>query len=155
MRTSVDVHNALVERDVPHELVPIRGRLRRPDRIAGVLGLAASQVGRVVLLESDRGAVAALVASDRAVDPALVARAARLGGPPEEAAPNRATDLTGYLYEALPPVGLPTEIKVLMDRPLAGQEVLYFPGGEASSVLKIRPADLVKAVRAKVASISS
>ena len=53
MRTSVDVHNALVERDVPHELVPLRGRLRKPDRIPAALGLRPEEVGRVGLFEGE------------------------------------------------------------------------------------------------------
>jgi prolyl-tRNA editing enzyme YbaK/EbsC (Cys-tRNA(Pro) deacylase) len=69
--------------------------------------------------------------------------------------PDRATDLTEYLPEALPPVGLPNAPTVIMDRALADQEVLYFPGGETSSVLKIRAADLVRASEASVARVSA
>jgi prolyl-tRNA editing enzyme YbaK/EbsC (Cys-tRNA(Pro) deacylase) len=50
-------------------------------------------------------------------------------------------------------VGLPPSFAVVIDRSLDSDAVLYFPGGEARSVLKIRGKDLVKATRAKVASI--
>lgn len=33
MKTSVDVHNYLVERDIPHELVPLQGRVRAPEHV--------------------------------------------------------------------------------------------------------------------------
>src|ERR671914_12849 len=102
MRTSVDVSNYLLERDIPHELVSLPGRLRSPGRMARI--------------------------------------AAVLGLPPE-----RATELTEFLAEALPPVGLPAGTRVIVDRPLAQQEVLYFAGGEATSMLKIRAVDLVRA----------
>ena len=52
MRTSVDVHNFLVEREVPHEVVPTRGRLRSAERISSVLDLPPDQVGKVVIFES-------------------------------------------------------------------------------------------------------
>ncbi|MGH3923619.1 MAG: hypothetical protein ACRDTT_12255, partial [Pseudonocardiaceae bacterium] len=68
MRTSVDVHNFLLERDVPHELVPVRGRLREPDRMAAVLGLPADQVGRVVVLEATKGLVAVVLPASAAPD---------------------------------------------------------------------------------------
>jgi len=156
MRTSVDVHNFLIDRDVPHELVPLRGRLRSPGRmarIAAVLGLPTEQVGKVILLEARKRLVAVLVASDQEPDLGRVARAvptARLTEVPSE----RAAELTEFLAEAVPPVGLPEGTRVIIDRPLADQEVLYFAGGEATSMLKIRAADLIRTTDAKVARVS-
>ena len=66
----------------------------------------------------------------------------------------RTSQLTEYLAEATPPVGLPERFTVVMDRGLAGQPVLYFPGGEATAVLKVRGKDLVRAAEAKVARIA-
>jgi prolyl-tRNA editing enzyme YbaK/EbsC (Cys-tRNA(Pro) deacylase) len=156
MRTSVDVHNFLLDRDVPHELVPLRGRLRSPGRmarIAAVLGLPTEQVGPVILLEARKRLVAVLVASDQEPDLRRVARAvptASLTEIPSE----RAAELTEFLAEAVPPVGLPEGTRVIIDRPLADQEVLYFAGGEATSMLKIRAADLIRTTDAKVARVS-
>ncbi len=154
MRTSVDVHNFLVERDIPHELVPVRGRLRSPDRAAAILGLPPEQVGRVDVLEGKDILVAALVPSDRRADPERAAVAAgtdSLTRVPE----HRAADLTDFLAEAIPPAGLPDGTSVLLDRSLAEQEILYFPGGEASALLKIRPDDLVRATGAKLAEVAT
>ena len=153
MRTSVDVHNYLVERDAPHELVPLKGRVRSPKRVAAVLGLPPKQVGRVVLFDAENGPVAALIPAS--LEP-NVSRVAGAAGVSEltEVQPERASDLTGFLPEAMPPAGLPVGTTVVMDRRLSLQEVLYFPGGEATSVLKIRPDDLARATRATVARIS-
>ena len=63
MRSSVDVHNYLIERDVPHEVFPTRGRLRSPERIAAVLDLPRDEVGRVVIFEGSSAPVAAVVPS--------------------------------------------------------------------------------------------
>lgn len=156
MRTSIDVHNFLLARDVPHELVPLRGRLRSPGRmarIAAVLGLPSDQVGKVILLEARKRLVAVLVGSDREADLARVARAVPTPSLTEVPA-ERATELTEFLAEAVPPVALPEDTRVLIDRPLADQEVLYFAGGEATSMLKIRAADLIRTVDAKVARVS-
>lgn len=153
MRSSVDVHNFLLERDVQHELVPVTRRLPSPDRWAGALGLPPEQVGRVVMLEGPDGPVAALVRSDDSPNPSRVAEVAEFETL-AEMAPARATDVTGFLSEAIPPVGLPSDVTVVVDRPLVEQEVLYFPGGEPSSVLKIRARDLTKATGARVAPIT-
>jgi Cys-tRNA(Pro)/Cys-tRNA(Cys) deacylase len=154
MRTSVDVHNFLLERDVPHELVPVRGRLRSPDRMAAVLGLPPEQVGRVtVLAGSKKGLVAVLVPAGRSADLRRVAVA--VPSPTlVELTSEQVAERTDYLAEAVPPVGLPNGTRVIMDRTLAEQEVLYFAGGEPSTMLKIRPADLVRAAEAKVSRVA-
>lgn len=152
MKAAVDVHNFLVERDIPHELVPMKGRVRSPERAAGILGLPPEQVGKVILFEGEGRLVAALVAADRDPDPGRVAAAAG-SDPLGRVAPERATDLTEFLHEALPPVGLPADA-VVVDEDLSRQEVVYFPGGEATSLLKIRGPDLVAVTGAVVAPIA-
>jgi Cys-tRNA(Pro)/Cys-tRNA(Cys) deacylase len=153
MRTSVDVHNFLLERGIAHEMVSTRGRFRSPDRMAAVLGLPPEQVGRVVLFQGPGGLVAVLIPSDRSADRQ---RIADVTDEPDllELSPNRAAEATDYLHEALPPAGLPSGTRVVMDRTLADQEVLYFPGGEPSSLLKIRPDDLARATDAHVAPVA-
>lgn len=153
MRTSVDVHNHLVERDVRHELLPVRDRLRSAERIAGVLGLPPEVVGRVVVFDTDRGPVAALVASDAEPDPERV-RAAVRAHEITEAQPDRVSQLTEYLSEAVPPAGLPTTFRVVVDRQLGQQEVVYFAAGDANAILKLRGEDLLKATGGKAARIA-
>lgn len=152
MRTAVDVHNFLVARDVPHELVPTQGRVRPPDRVAAVLGLEPEQVGRVRLFESSGRLVAALVQAD--LNPSQELLVAAGVDSPTELDDDRATDVTQFLAEAMPPVGLPAGTTTILDEPLAAQEVLYFPGGEATSLLKIRSGDLVEAAEARVAPLT-
>ncbi len=154
MRTSVDVHNHLVDRGVRHELLPLRGRLRSAERIAAVLGLPPAVVGKVVVFETDRGPVAALVPSSRDADPKRVRRAVR-ASEIHAASPAKASQLSEYLFEAIPPVGLPPSFRVVMDRDLASEEVLYFAGGEATAILKVRAQDLAGAAGAKVAPIGT
>jgi prolyl-tRNA editing enzyme YbaK/EbsC (Cys-tRNA(Pro) deacylase) len=152
MRTSVDVHNFLTEREVAFELVPARGRLRTPERIASVLGLPPGQVGRVVVFRSGEGPVAAVVPSGRRADARAVAAAldADRVDPTTQAV---ASQLTEYFAEAIPPVGLPERFRVVVDESLAGDEIVYFHGGEPSSLLKLRGSDLIRATGATVAPI--
>ena len=48
----------------------------------------------------------------------------------------------------------PDGFRVVADKALADQQVLYFAGGEATAILKFRGADLVPATGAKVARIA-
>ena len=153
VRGSVDVHNFLVERDVPHELLPVPARMRSAERLAALLELPLEDVGKVVVFEGTAGGVAAVVPAGHTVDTERVRKATRRPDL-EPATDDRATELTGYLAESMPPVGLPSEFAVILDRALAGDSVLYFTGGEARAVLKIRGKDLARATRAKIARIA-
>ena len=119
MRSSVDVHNYLVERDVPHELFTVRGRLRGPERLAAVLDLPVEQVGRVLVYEAAR-----------------------------------ASELSDYIPEAIPPVALPDGFRVVIDAALASQEIVYFAAGDPAVVLKLRGEDLGRATDAVVAELA-
>ncbi len=153
MRSGVDVYNYLVEREVAHEVVPGRGRFGSPERIAAVLDLPPAEVGKVMVFEGGDRPVAAVVPSDCVADPDAVAKAAGLDGV-DAAGEARTSELTGYLAEAVPPAGLPSEFAIVMDASLDRDDVLYFPGGEVRAVLKIRGTDLVRATGATVASIA-
>ncbi|MFL5799280.1 MAG: aminoacyl-tRNA deacylase [Actinomycetota bacterium] len=153
MRTSVDVHNHLVGRDIRHEMLPVRGRLRSAERIAAVLDLPPQVVGKVVVFDTDRGPVAAIVSSECEPDPERV-RASVRAHEVRAVSPARASQLTEYLAEAIPPAGLPAGFRVVADKALADQQVLYFAGGEATAILKFRGADLVPATGARVARIA-
>jgi prolyl-tRNA editing enzyme YbaK/EbsC (Cys-tRNA(Pro) deacylase) len=80
---------------------------------------------------------------------------ARASGQPsvELASDDRASELTGYLPESIPPVGLPEGIRLVLDPALDRDDVLYFPGGEVRAVLKIRGRDLARATGAVVCPI--
>ena len=154
MRTSVDVTNFLIERDVPHEVFRTRGRLRSAEWLADVLELPRGEVGKVILLEGAAALVAAVVPAGSRPDVGRIRRLCKTRDLALVTA-ERASELTEYLSESLPPAGLPNGIRVVIDRSLDRGDVLYFAGGEPRSVLKIRGRDLVSATAATVASISA
>ena len=152
MRNSVDVHNHLLERDIRHELLTVRGRLRSAERLAAVLELPPGQVGKIVVYEAGETPVVAVVPADATPDPALVARALD-ATEVKPASPARASQLSDYIPDAIPPVALPLGFRVVLDRALAGQEVVYFSAGDPATVLKLRGEDLTRATDAIVADL--
>ncbi|HEX2267262.1 MAG TPA: YbaK/EbsC family protein, partial [Actinomycetota bacterium] len=129
MRTSVDVHNYLVERDIPHEVFLARGRLRSPEQIALVLDLPQDEVGKVVIYEADGKSLAAVLPVgcrslanrvQQAVDWPNLHRATTA----------RSAEITDFLPEAIPPAGLPPGVAMVVDESMARDDVLYFAGGE-------------------------
>ncbi len=154
MRTSVDVHNFLVERDIAHEVFLARGRLRSPEQIARVLDLPENEVGRVVIYEADRTSVAAVLTVGCRALANRVQRAVRVPNL-RRATLARSTEITDFLPECIPPAGLPAGVAVVVDESLERDDVLYFAGGEPRAILKIRGKDLIRANQAIVAPIAS
>ncbi len=154
MRTSVDVHNYLVEREVPHEVFLARGRLRSPEQIALVLDLPQDEVGKVVIYEGEGPSVAAVLPvgcralANRVQQEVNTSNLRR-------ATSARSAEITDFLPETIPPAGLPGGIAIVVDESMARDDVLYFAGGEPRAILKIRGKDLIKATEAIVASIAS
>jgi len=120
--------------------------------MAAVLGLGSSDVGRVVIFEAGDEALAAVVPSDGEPDPVLLARAVHRPAV-SKADQDRASTLTEFLPETIPPAGLPNGFTTVLDQSLNRDDVLYFLGGEPRAVLKIRGTDLARATEAKVGKI--
>jgi prolyl-tRNA editing enzyme YbaK/EbsC (Cys-tRNA(Pro) deacylase) len=154
VRTSVDVHNFLVERDVPHEVFLARGRLRSPEQIALVLDLPENEVGKVVLYHAADRTVAAVVPVACRPQRSNLQRVTGLSDL-RRSTHARSIELTEFLPDCTPPAGLPTHIALVVDSSLDTERVLYFPAGEPRAVLKIRGTDLIRATDATVSSIAS
>jgi prolyl-tRNA editing enzyme YbaK/EbsC (Cys-tRNA(Pro) deacylase) len=153
LRSSVDVHNYLLDHEVPHELVPLQGPLRDLEDAPGVLGLEAAEVGRPTVLVDELGVVVVLAPADIVVDLGVVTGLLRRPGLAPLGA-ERSPGLTGYLLAAVPPVALDQPAEVVVDTRLAAQAVVYTAAGEAGVILKIPGEELVKATNAVVFPVS-
>jgi len=153
VRSSIDVHNHLLDDDVVHELSQLPGPLRDLSTAPGVLGLPPEAVGRPTLLADGDGCVVVLAPADAEVDISSVAELlGRFDLDPVP--PDRAPGLTGYLLAFVPPVALECRSTLVVDEQVADQDVVYAAAGEPGVILKVRGADLIKATSAVVASIT-
>ena len=153
MRSSIDVHNHLLDEDVPHEISQLPGPLRDLTTAPGVLGLPAEAVGRPTVLTDRKGCVVVLAPAHQEVDVRSVAELLDR----KQLAPlaaDRAPGLTGYLLGVTPPVGLACSAVVVLDECIAAQDVVYTGAGETGLILKVRGRDLVKATSAVVARVT-
>jgi prolyl-tRNA editing enzyme YbaK/EbsC (Cys-tRNA(Pro) deacylase) len=149
LRSSVDVHNYLLDHEVPHELVPLQGPLRDLEDAPGVLGLDPGEVGRPTALCDEVGLVVVLAPADVTVDLGVVTGLLRRPGLSAVSA-DQSPGLTGYLLAVVPPVALDQPAEVVVDSRLASQGVVYTAAGEAGVILKIPGDELVKATNAVV-----
>jgi prolyl-tRNA editing enzyme YbaK/EbsC (Cys-tRNA(Pro) deacylase) len=153
VRSSVDVHNFLLDSDVPHEISSLPGPLRDLADAPEVLGLPSVAVARSVVLADEQGVVVVVVPARSDIDQAAVASLTSrpdLAPVDAEQVPAR----TGYLLHVVPPVALEGPAEVVVDRLVAEQDVVYTAAGEAGMILKVRGPDLVKATNALVVPVA-
>ena len=156
MKSALDVHRELLARDVPHEMVRLRGRAATADDLPRLLGLPRGCVAvRCYEVVRDTGTsfAAVLVPAGRLPQPgalleALDARSVRAARPD---AVNAATD---YAAGLVGPVCLPPEVELLADTALGDSDVSYCAVGEAEVVLGIRTRDLLVTTGARAASLT-
>lgn len=153
MRSSIDVANYLLAEDIPHELVPLPGRLRDLAAAPEVLGLPVEAVGRPTVLADGEGVTIVLAPAGAAVHTTgvreLLGRQALTC-----VAADEVPALTGYLDGWVPPVACEAPATVVVDERVAAQDVIYTAAGEVGMILKVRGPDLVKATSAVVAQVS-
>ena len=155
MKGALDVHRELLARDVPHEVVRLRGTAATSaDDLPRALGVDAADCVAVRCYTTDLGPLAAMVCAGVLPEPQalLDAVGARTLRPATADEVNAATDFAAALVS---PVCLPAEVLLVADAALTAREVVYCPLGEAGVALGIRTADLLQATGARVAALSA
>jgi prolyl-tRNA editing enzyme YbaK/EbsC (Cys-tRNA(Pro) deacylase) len=153
MRSCSDVHNYLLEQGVAHEIVQLPALSGTARRAAGLLGVSRREVVKSQLFETDNGPVVCLVPGDAHVDRARLTAAFGC----HDAAPAPAAQvvaLTGYRPGTLPPCGLAADLPIVADPGILEPPVVYCGGGTTATMLKIRSADLLAVLGARVAAIA-
>ncbi len=154
MRSSHDVHDDLVERGIPHEIVRLSSSSRTASLAADALGVDVSRVVKTLLfMIDDARAVVALVSGDTTVDTPALARAAG-GAELRLAKAGEVREVTGYPPGAVPPCALATAVPVVADPRVFVPDVVFCGGGTTTSMLRIRSADLAAVTAPTVVSIA-
>lgn len=154
MRSSVDVHNHLQSLEIKHELVTLSGPIGNASRMAEILDLHPSLIVKTLLFIADGIPVMVMVPGDKKADAAKLRQ--HLGATKVAFATEvEARELTDYFVGALPPVGLKSRARTVIDPDITTKDVVYTAGGEPNVVLKIRVIDLFRVTDADVADIGA
>ncbi len=153
MRSSVDVHNLLQEKEIQHELVTLSGSVKNSARMAEILGLEPHSIIKTLVWLAGGDPILAIVAGDCKVDSRKLKKV--IGTEQLRFAnDDEVSDITGYLMGAIPPCGWRTKTTVYVDSLVLKNDIVYAAGGQVNIVLKIRAADLIAATGATVADIA-
>jgi Cys-tRNA(Pro)/Cys-tRNA(Cys) deacylase len=156
VKSALDVHRALLERGVPHEVVRLRSRLLTADDLPRVLALergCATVRCYTVDREGRTSFAAVLVPSGLVPSPALLLEALDACSV-RPARPEQVNAATDYAAELVSPVCLPPDVELLADTRLTSDEVCYTALGEGGVALGIRTRDLLAATGARVVPLT-
>ncbi|MDP3013732.1 MAG: YbaK/EbsC family protein [Candidatus Subteraquimicrobiales bacterium] len=153
MRTSVDVHNFLLLRNVLHEICLLSAPAMTAEKASALMGIDLTEIVKSVIVFADKSPFLIMVpgnkkASYKKIKMHLGARRTRL------ALPEEVVEITGYALGATPPFAFQMSLRTLMDESIMAHEVVYTASGEVGAILKIRPADLKEATSAEVADLT-
>jgi len=152
MLDALDVHRALLAREIPHEVVRLPRLVLSADEIPEVMGLPASRCVAVRLYLADHHPAAVIVRAGELPHPGAVLAA--LGARTLRAArPDLVNQITDFAAPLVCPVLLPESMPVLADSCVGHTDVVYAPTGDGGTVLGIPSRWLLTASHASVAEL--
>lgn len=157
MKNALDVHRQLLADGVPHEVVRLASTILTADDLPRVLGVPAAQCVsvRCYTVVSPRWSFAAvLVPAGQTPDPVALLEALDAA----KVLPATATQVnavTEYAAGLVSPICLPPDVALLADSGLGAGDVVYAAMGEGGVALGIRTRDLLVAVDARVANLTT
>ena len=152
MLDALDVHRALLAREIPHEVVRLPRLVLSADEIPEVMGLPASRCVVVRLYLADDRPAAVIVRAGELPHPGAVLAA--LGARSLRAArSDLVNQITDFAAPLVCPVLLPESMPVLADSCVGHTDVVYAPTGDGGTALGIASRWLLTASRASVAEL--
>lgn len=153
MKTSVDVHQFLLEQGIEHEIIPVGAPLESAEQAAVTLGLKKEELIKSMVCVADQEPVLVIMRGDKRVDchkleKQVGCKEGRL------ASREQAIAWTGYPLGATPPVAHQTKLRTFIDAAVLETEVVYTCAGEMNTVLKMRSKDLAQATGGEVVDIA-
>lgn len=135
-------------------LIRVRGSTLTVGDAARALGVSVSVVVKTLVVVDDKGRTyAVLVPGDRKLD--LSRLADLVGARVRLAKPREVLNATGYPTGGVPPVALPSDVRLIVDEALLSLERAYGGGGENGVLLEFDPRELVRATMPLVAKVSA
>ena len=156
MRAALDVHQDLLARGMPHEVIRLRTRVASADDLPRLLDVPAGCASvRCYVAERAGGTAfaALLVPAGTVPDEGVVCRAL-LAVAVTPATDEQVNLATGFAAGLVSPIGLPADVEVLIDTTLTGHDVVYCALGESGVALGIRTVDLLVASSARTVPLT-
>ncbi len=144
----------LLEREVDAEIIRPGRDTSSVQSAAAALNVLPGQIVKSLLFLGKAGGTVLVIARGTArIDQRKLVAATGIRKP-KLAPPEMIQRVTGFPPGGVPPVGHATPVKVVMDRAVLDEPVVYGGGGGTDSMIRISPADIQLLTCALVADLS-
>jgi len=121
---------------------------------ARALSVSEDQIIKSLLFQGKGGGfVLAIAAGNAKINTNKLAEVAGIRKP-KLARPEVVKEVLGYPVGGAPPIGHRRPVKVVVDRAVLEQEVVYGGGGREDLLLRITPTEIIRLTKAQVADIT-
>ncbi len=152
-RGPVNVEAWIRERGLSWRLIDTGGPTTSVADAAERLGVEPGVIVKTLVLIDGEKTYAVIVPGPARLDLGKLARV--VGGKPRMARPREVLERTGYRVGGVPPVALPEDVVLVVDKAVLGLERVYGGGGRDGVLLEFSPAELVRETGCLVADVSS
>ncbi|GBC71264.1 Cys-tRNA(Pro)/Cys-tRNA(Cys) deacylase YbaK [Candidatus Calditenuaceae archaeon HR02] len=142
MRETTTLEDYLKEHGVDARIIFFEGHVKTVAAAAKRLGVGAERIIKSILFIDDKGGpVLAIVRGDRRVSEYKLARLIGVRSV-RIATPEETLVHTGYEVGAVPPIGLKSSVRVVIDSEIVRLDRVYGGGGSQNALVEISPADI-------------
>jgi prolyl-tRNA editing enzyme YbaK/EbsC (Cys-tRNA(Pro) deacylase) len=150
MRTSRDLIGYMERNAIPGELIALPVHTPSVESAARAVGTSPDRIVKSLMFLVQGRAIMAVTSGMARVDERAIATHFDVDPSQVKLADAAAVQqITGYPVGAVPPFGHTQPIPTLIDRHVTAQEEVYAGGGELDALLRIRPAEIVRATQAQ------
>ncbi|HSB40787.1 MAG TPA: YbaK/EbsC family protein [Methylomirabilota bacterium] len=145
------VQAAIAGHGLERRVIELPVHARTSQQAADALGVAIGQIVKSLVFTADGRPILVAASGANRVDERRLGEL--VGGRVRRADPETVKQATGYTIGGVPPLGLPGDLPVYVDRDLLGHELVYAAGGLPECVFPITPDELVRATGGSVVDV--
>jgi len=147
------VERWIKEHGVKWRLIKASGRTTTVDDAARFLGVDRSRIVKTLIVIACNEVYAVIIPGDKKLDMNKLANI--IGCKPRLAKPSEVVERTGYRVGGVPPIALPSHVKLIIDESLLNLNRVYGGGGKDGVLLEFNPKELVELVKPLVAKLTT
>ena len=141
------------EHGVRWRLIRASGRTTTVDDAARSLGVDKSRIVKTLIVIACDEVYAVVIPGNKKLDMNKLANI--IGCKPRLAKPNEVVEKTGYHVGGVPPIALPSHVKLIVDESLLSLDRVYGGGGDDGVLLEFNPKELVELVKPLIAKLTT
>ncbi|MET1159509.1 MAG: YbaK/EbsC family protein [Thermoprotei archaeon] len=122
------------------------------DDAARVLGVDKSRIVKTLIVIAGDEVYAVVIPGDKRLDMSKLASITR--SKPRLAKPREVIEKTGYPVGGVPPIALPSHVKLVIDKSILKHDKVYGGGGEDGILLEFNPRELVELVKPLITELT-